>query len=108
MWSKEHAQSLLQMWRASGQSIAAFCREQGIAAHRLRYWRRQLGAEASNGDHGNAAAAGFVQIVERQEVDGPGADRWLLRWPSGVELSGRQWPDAHWLRVLITAEPQPC
>ena len=34
--------ALVELWQASGQRAATFCREQGIAAHRLSYWQQRV------------------------------------------------------------------
>lgn len=43
----------------SGQSIAAFCREKGIAAPTFHYWRRRFGTSPV------ASASGFVEVQVR-------------------------------------------
>ena len=35
-------QRLLAQWRASGQSLSGFAREQGITRDKLEYWKRRL------------------------------------------------------------------
>jgi len=32
----------LAVWRSSGKSITAWCRENGEGTHRFRYWRHRL------------------------------------------------------------------
>jgi len=39
--SREEGLALAGEWQRSGQTPAHFCRTRGVAAHRLRYWRRQ-------------------------------------------------------------------
>jgi len=41
-WSREQAAAILEEWRSSGQSIAAFAREHGVVAQRLHWWRARL------------------------------------------------------------------
>lgn len=41
-WTAERARSVLQGWRASGKSAAAFAAEQGITATRLSYWTKRF------------------------------------------------------------------
>ena len=41
-WSRDQAVAILEEWRSSGQSIAAFARERGVVAQRLHWWRAQL------------------------------------------------------------------
>jgi hypothetical protein len=33
--------ALVEQWRASGQSVARFCRERAVPVHRLHDWKRQ-------------------------------------------------------------------
>ena len=40
-------QGHVAQWRASGQSQAAYCREQQLSVHRLRRWRTKLERQAS-------------------------------------------------------------
>lgn len=39
----EQGRALLEAWRASGLSAAAFARERGVQPHRISYWRLRLG-----------------------------------------------------------------
>lgn len=56
MWQQRVAQ-----YSASGQSVAAWCREHAVSEHQMRYWLRRLR---------NDGAAG-------ETVDQPGALRWI-------------------------------
>jgi hypothetical protein len=38
--------AVLEGWRRSGESAAAFCRRHGIKPQKLSYWRRALGLAA--------------------------------------------------------------
>lgn len=44
-------EALVQRWRESGLSMAAFCREEDVSRRRLTYWRDKL------------EASGFVELV---------------------------------------------
>lgn len=65
--------ALVEAWRASGLTGAAFCRERNIRAQRLHYWRERLGYPIKVvGQQGRQAAVpsapsprteGFVQVV---------------------------------------------
>ena len=46
---------VIERQRASGLSVAAFCRDQGVAASSFFAWKRKLGA--------TAAAAAFVEAT---------------------------------------------
>ncbi len=45
-WTDDDARRILDEWRRSGDSIAAFARKHGVAAPRLYWWRKKLGAAA--------------------------------------------------------------
>ena len=47
--------ALVDSWKSSGQSPAAFCRASGLAAWKLAYWRSMTQTRAS-------AGSGFVQL----------------------------------------------
>lgn len=44
-WTPAQAREVIERWRASGQSAAAFAAQHGISATRLSYWSKQLGLE---------------------------------------------------------------
>jgi hypothetical protein len=46
-WTPEMARAALEEWRASGLSLEAYARRRGVVAQRLRWWRKQLGMEAT-------------------------------------------------------------
>jgi transposase-like protein len=41
-WTDEDARTMLEEWRRSGDSIAAFARRRGVSAWRLYAWRKKL------------------------------------------------------------------
>jgi hypothetical protein len=41
-----HARRAIERWQASGESLAAFCRSEGIAPVTLHRWRREFGRTA--------------------------------------------------------------
>jgi hypothetical protein len=62
--------SLVEAWRSSGLSGAAFCRQHHLRAQRLNYWRERLGypvrviTERKHPASPSAPATeGFVQVV---------------------------------------------
>jgi len=66
--------ALVEAWRASGLSGAAFCRERNLRAQRLHYWRERLGypIKVVGGARSSVMASrsplppsseGFVQVV---------------------------------------------
>jgi hypothetical protein len=52
--------SVLEQWRASGTSRAAFCRRHGISYHSLSQWKSRIGADAKVGPGGRRR---FVEIA---------------------------------------------
>jgi hypothetical protein len=62
--------ALVEAWRASGLSGAAFCRQHDLRVQRLHYWRERLGypIKVVGGSPRTSVAApppsdGFVQLV---------------------------------------------
>jgi len=62
---------LLEQWRTSGESGAAFCRRHGIKPQKLSYWKRVLGMSAPAGWRGRAS--GLVPIRLLGEVEAASA-----------------------------------
>jgi len=94
-------------WRASGESIAAFAREQGFGDGRLRWWRdRLLDAGDSKAAKVQARSAGpelvRVDVDERpaRRVDTAGA--WEIVTPRG-QLRVHESIGAGELRVVLSA-----
>lgn len=68
-WSIGDAQATLSAMAASGLSLDAFARREGLQVQRLRRWRQQL----DGGSVGKAATAAFVEVgrhaaTERVEI----------------------------------------
>jgi len=63
--------ALVEAWRSSGLSGAAFCRERNLRAQRLHYWRERLGYPIKVVGGGRStvvpprppSSEGFVQVV---------------------------------------------
>lgn len=67
--TRARMKELLERWRSSGESAAAFCRRQGIAPQKLSYWKRSLGRPSRRAARpARAAHSGFVPV---QLVEGP-------------------------------------
>lgn len=43
----EEKQLMLADWKTSGQSIATYCKEKGIAYHSFFYWQKKLSSSSS-------------------------------------------------------------
>ncbi|HTB75600.1 MAG TPA: hypothetical protein VK762_20255 [Polyangiaceae bacterium] len=69
-WTEEDGQHVVDVWRASGQSIAAFAREQGIGDGRLRWWRDRVSdAVGVAGGVGASRGAALVEGPRLVRVD---------------------------------------
>jgi len=60
-WTADDAQRALEAWRASGLSLPAWCRQEGVAYERVRRWRSQL---ASGPRRPQTAALLPVHVLE--------------------------------------------
>src|SRR3979409_1051733 len=47
-WTDEDARTMLEEWRRSGDSIAAFARRRSVSAWRLYAWRKKLRTTATS------------------------------------------------------------
>jgi transposase-like protein len=55
-WTAAHARTIIEQWKASGQSAVAFAGQHGIHAGRLAYWSKQLEQPESS------STAAFVAV----------------------------------------------
>jgi transposase-like protein len=77
-WTEDDARRVLDEWRQSGQSIAAFARERQMSAPRLYWWRRRLPE--------NLVAAPMTSLVPATIVSRSEATAIVIRMPSGVAI----------------------
>jgi len=73
--SREEGLALAHEWQSSGQTPAHFCRTHGVAAHRLRYWRRQ--------------------VAETQRTTPAAKDFFTFEVPKGAESAANERARAH-------------
>ena len=89
--TESEGRELILAWQSSGLSVADFCRDRGIPAHRVHYWKRRLSGASS--PQKDAVAEFFTVQVEPESMKGPSADRTVASiqiWASDsvrVELS---------------------
>jgi transposase-like protein len=98
-WSAEHARQILARQEASGLSIVAFARREGLVAQRLYWWRSRLSVA---GDDGGAPE--FVEVTPQRVADNRGVVEVVLR--SGRVLRVSEGIDSHLLRRLADALEQ--
>lgn len=83
--------ALVDSWKSSGQSPAAFCRARGMAAWKLTYWRSVAEARPSVG-------SGFVELAAA--AHGCGLE---LRLRDGVRVAVEAGFDPVLLRAVVEA-----
>lgn len=78
----EQGRALLDAWRASGLSAAAFARERGVQPHRISYWRLRLS------DRGTALprTAPSDTAVAFVEVPQPTRSPITITLPDGIRI----------------------
>ena len=81
----------VRRWRASGESVRAFCRREGISEPSFYWWRRRLSGQRSAGSASKASARGqgpHVSGKERGKRSTPEAARAPQTGFAEVQLSG--------------------
>jgi len=88
-WRAADARVVVEAWRRSGRSLAAFARQHGVSPQRLTYFREQLEA----GPTGEAVAFHPVQVVPARAETAPAAIEvrlgasCVVRVPAGVAMT---------------------
>jgi hypothetical protein len=77
-WTEGDARQVLDEWRQSGQTIAAFARDRGVSAPRLYWWRRRL-------PKAGAVAPG-LSLVPAKFVTRTDAASIVIQLPSGIAI----------------------
>lgn len=77
-WTEDDARQMLDEWRQSGQTIAAFARERRMSAPRLYWWRRRLPKLG--------AVAPATSLVPAKIVMRGDAAPIVIRLPSGIAI----------------------
>lgn len=62
--TRERMRAVVERWRRSGESAAAFCRRRGLRPQKLSYWKRVLGEAGPivKRRGGGRRAPGFVPV----------------------------------------------
>jgi len=77
-WTEDEARQVLDKWRRSGLTIAAFARERRMSAPRLYWWRNRLPK--------TVAAASAMSLVPAKLVAPSEMSPAVIRLPSGVAI----------------------
>lgn len=96
-WTTEQGRQLVEGWRRSGESIAAYCRRLDVDPSRLRYWREIV--ERSAGEERGSARTpvSFLPVVVRAASAG------RVQAPKKLELVSPEWA-ARFVRELLRGE----
>jgi len=102
-WTRAEAREVVERWRRSGQSAAAFAAQQQISATRLSYWSKQLALR------GGDDSPQFVAVAVPAEVSPVHAVEIAL---GGLTLRVRDGADPGFIAQLVSAlqrrGEQPC
>lgn len=89
--------------QASGHSVAAFCREHGLSESTFSYWSRKLRGDKGGNNLRVPAPVASPRFSKISVVASSRPTEIALRLPGGVVLeSGLGYPDASWLRAVIS------
>lgn len=100
--------TLVEAWRTSGLSVAAYCRQQGLRPQRLNYWRERLGypikviggnRRTTDDQPPTKVASGFVQVVVDDQE--PTSDVTIV--VGGAHIRVERGFDAPLLRAVVAA-----
>ena len=99
-WTAEHARTVLDDWKNSGESSSAFARRRGVSAQRLFWWRARL-REAPIGERSR-----LVPVVVRGTAS---ACPVVVTTGSGVriEINEVDAATAAWVAALLGERGQP-
>jgi len=107
--------ALVEAWRTSGLTGAAYCREHNIRVQKLHYWRERLGypiRTSADADRlpmttpAAPAATGFVQVMVAPPPVSATTDVAIV--VGGAIIRVRPGFDAVFLRSVIAALSTPC
>jgi hypothetical protein len=88
-WSEAEARAVVDAWRASGQRVQKFAREQGVGAWRLRYWVPRLDprvtARTTSRQSSTTAEVRFVPAVLSGTASG-NRPAVVIRLPDGIAV----------------------
>jgi hypothetical protein len=91
-WHEDDARGVIEDWRASGLSMAAFARQHGLRVERIRRWRRRIEDEPSE--------PRFVRLVVR-EPENEAEPLWVHVGSARIEVP-RGFDEETLLRLIRT------
>lgn len=73
----------LQHWQASGQPMAAYCRDRELVYHQFTYWHSKL---HQSDELRSVDKSGFVSVRLEESIRTAGSDALTLALPNGVRV----------------------
>jgi hypothetical protein len=103
-WTAVDARAVLQMWRASRQSMAAFGRRNGVGAQRLSWWNKRLADWRDQGGDERASEPSLVPAIVRGSEVALHAAALVVRLPSGIafEIADPGAVAPPWLAAVVS------
>lgn len=96
-WTEDEGRAALEAWRASGESLAAFARREGIDVQRLYWWKRRLGRTRTTA---RARATSSLSLVPAAVIEAAAVV--TIRLPNGIEIEAANGAPA-WVAAMVTA-----
>ena len=102
-WTAGERAAWLNLFERSGKTLAEFCRDNGLAAATLSFWRTHSQGKAAAGD----AAAELIEVprtsVSEIAAPTPIADPVILQLHGGMRLQIPPGTDPAWLAEIVRA-----
>jgi len=102
-WTDDDARTVLEEWRRSGDSIAAFARRHSVSAWRLYSWRKKLRTMAE--PRAEPRAAPTLSLVPASIVAVSGATL-TIRLPGEISIDVANAPPS-WVATLVAELTRP-
>jgi hypothetical protein len=92
-WTEADARRLLERWRQSGDTLAAFARQHGVTISRLHYWKKRLTAAPPVVPRPVTLAPAMVIAAAPTAVV-------IVQLPSGIALDVAN-ATPHWVAAFV-------
>jgi transposase-like protein len=95
-WRASDAGQVIEAWRRSGASVAAFARDHGMGVRRVLRWRRRLKGSGTPAFHP-------VRVIANRAAESPGAASLALEVRRGRRIHVARGFDPELLEELVRA-----
>jgi transposase-like protein len=101
-WSEDEGRQVVEAWEASGESVARFARQVGLAAQRVSWWKKRLGGSGTE-QLALPPAAAFVPVTVRAEAVQLGSAAITVMVGEGLRLEVADMApnSAMWVATLV-------